>query len=129
MGKLDIKNDVTLAGFNSSPDRVISGFDLMIAPSNQEPFGRTLVEAMLQHTPVLACKGAGNSEIIDDGKTGSLYAHNNIDDFVKKCTMSINDELCKSRIVKKAYIMASSKYSSDRHTESIIKIYNQLLFS
>jgi glycosyltransferase involved in cell wall biosynthesis len=127
--KLGIKNVVTFAGFNSFPDRVISGFDLMIAPSNQEPFGRTLVEAMLQRTPVLACKGAGHSEIIDDGKTGSVYAHNNIDDFVKKFAININDEVYKSKIVKNAYIMATSKYSSDRHTEGIIKIYNQLLYS
>ena len=61
---------------------IIAGFDLMVAPSNIEPFGRTLVEAMLQKTPVIAAKGGGHSEIIQHGLNGLLYNHNDVDDFI-----------------------------------------------
>jgi glycosyltransferase involved in cell wall biosynthesis len=37
-----------------------------------EPFGRVIVEGMLAQTPVVATRGGGPSEIIDDGRTGFL---------------------------------------------------------
>ena len=124
--KLGINNIVTFAGFNSEPNRVISAFDLMIAPSDREPFGRTLVEAMIQKTPVLAAKGGGHSEIINNGITGRLYDHCNIDDFVSQCDLYVNNDKSTHKIINEANAIANLKYSSHRHAESIIHIYQQL---
>jgi len=124
--KLGMNNIVTFIGFSSEPSRVISSFDLMIAPSNQEPFGRTIVEAMIQNTPVLAAKGGGHSEIIDNGVTGRLYDHDNIDSFISQCDSYINDKKSTYRIINKANTIANPKYSSHRHAESIIQVYQQL---
>jgi len=125
--KLGINNIVTFAGFNSEPNRVISAFDLMIAPSNQEPFGRTLIEAMIQKTAVLAARGGGHSEIIDNGVTGRLYDHDNIDSFMNQCDLYFNDEKSKYKIINTANTMAILKYSSGRHVKSVTQIYKKLL--
>ena len=125
--KLSIKNAVTFAGFNSEPSRVISAFDLMIAPSNQEPFGRTLVEAMIQKTPILAAKGGGHSEIIDNGVTGRLYNHHDTDDFIDQCSICLNNNRPEIEIVNQANTIAFSQYSSHRHAKNIIQIYQKLL--
>ena len=127
--KLGMNNIVTFVGFSSEPNRVISSFDLMIAPSNQEPFGRTIVEAMIQNTPVLAAKGGGHSEIIDNGVTGRLYDHDNIDSFISQCDSYINDKKSTYRIINKANTIANPKYSSHRHAESIIQVYQQLFIA
>jgi len=119
---------ITFTGFNSEPSRVISAFDLMIAPSNHEPFGRTLVEAMIQKTPVLAAYGGGHSEIINAGVTGKLYHHNDVDDFINQCDNYLNNSSTKHRIINKAYDTASLKYSSYGHSRNIVKIYKQLSF-
>jgi len=124
--KLEINNIVTFTGFNSEPNRVISAFDLMIAPSDREPFGRTLVEAMIQKTPVLAAKGGGHSEIINNGITGRLYDHCNIDNFVSQCDLYVNNDKSTHKIINEANAIANLKYSSHRHAESIIHIYQQL---
>ena len=129
VNNLEIKDIVTFAGFNSDPSKVISAFDLMIAPSNQEPFGRTLVEAMIQKTFVLAARGGGHSEIIDNEVTGRLYDHNDISSFISKCNMCINDNESKYRIINKANTVAILKYSSHEHAKSIVNIYHKLLSS
>jgi glycosyltransferase involved in cell wall biosynthesis len=125
--KLEVKNHISFVGFNSDPDRVISAFDLMIAPSNREPFGRTLVESMIQNTPVLAARGGGHSEIINHGVTGRLYDHNNIDDFISQCDAYFNDCSSKYEIVSKANTIASLKYSSHLHIKSITQLYQKLV--
>ena len=124
--KLEVKNIVTFAGFNSEPDRVISAFDLMIAPSNKEPFGRTLVEAMIQKTPILAARGGGHSEIINNEVTGRLYDHNNVDDFIDKCEIFFNNSESNYEIINKANDTAYIKYSAHKHAENIIQIYKNL---
>lgn len=127
--ELELENFVTFTGFNSEPSRVISAFDLMLAPSNQEPFGRTIVEAMIQKTPVLAACGGGHSEIINDGLTGRLYVHNDINSFIIQCDAYFSDSATKYEIVNQANAVATLKYSSHTHAKNIINIYYQLLFS
>ena len=125
--KLGINNIVTYTGFNPEPNRIISAIDLMIAPSDREPFGRTLVEAMIQKTPVLAARGGGHSEIIENGVTGRLYNHNKIDDFTSQLDMYINDNNSTCEITNKANITANIKYDSYQHAKSVIQIYQQLV--
>ena len=50
----------------------IAGLDVLVAPAVREAFGRTLVEAMLCGTPVVAADDGGHREIIRHGKTGLL---------------------------------------------------------
>ena len=124
--KLEINTWVTFAGFNSEPSRVISALDLMIAPSNKEPFGRTIIEAMIQKTPVIAAKGGGHIETVKHRETGWLYSHGDIQDFIAKLKEILNEQKMADNIVQRAYIHAHSKYSSTRHVEKMISIYNQL---
>ena len=98
----------------------------MIAPSSTEPFGRTLVEAMIQNTPVLASRGGAHSEIIDNGVTGRMYDHNNINDFIDQFDLYINDR-AKCKIVKTAHNVATLRYSSCQHARHIVDIYQQLI--
>jgi starch synthase len=47
-------------------------FDVLVAPSLQEPFGTVLSEAMAVGTPVVATRVGGLAEVVDDGVTGLL---------------------------------------------------------
>src|SRR3546814_14386086 len=46
--------------------------DALIVTAVEEPFGRTLIEAMLLRTPVVAANSGGNPEAIRHGETGLL---------------------------------------------------------
>ena len=48
--------------------------DILLLPSEQEPFGRALIEAMALGVPVLATNVGGPTEIVQDGREGYLLA-------------------------------------------------------
>jgi glycosyltransferase involved in cell wall biosynthesis len=53
---------------------VMRHFDVLVAPSHQEPFGTVLAEAMAAGTPVVATRVGGLAEVVADGVTGRLVA-------------------------------------------------------
>ena len=53
---------------------VMRHFDVLVAPSRQEPFGTVLAEAMAAGTPVVATRVGGLAEVVADGVTGRLVA-------------------------------------------------------
>ena len=63
-----------LMGFRHPVALHMAGCDLHAVTAVDEPFGRSLIEAMLLGTPVIAVASGGNIEAIDDGVTGCLVA-------------------------------------------------------
>jgi glycosyltransferase involved in cell wall biosynthesis len=61
-----------LPGFRQPAEANIACLDLLLAPAPREPFGRTLVEAIVLGTPVVATRGAGHSEILGAWGGGEL---------------------------------------------------------
>jgi glycosyltransferase involved in cell wall biosynthesis len=52
-----------LAGFRLPPEANLAALDLLLMPALDEPFGRTLVEALLLGVPYVAANDAGHAEI------------------------------------------------------------------
>jgi len=50
----------------------VRALDILLLPSEEEPFGRALIEAMALGVPVLATNVGGPPEIIEDGREGYL---------------------------------------------------------
>lgn len=61
-----------LMGFRQPVAPQLAGCDVHAVTAVEEPFGRSLIEAMLLGTPVVAVASGGNIEAIDDGVTGCL---------------------------------------------------------
>lgn len=123
----DMLAQVTFTGFSDNPEKIIAGLDLLVAASTVDAFGRSLVEAMLQETPVLAASAGGHREIVTDGETGLLFSPNDIEDFTSKlCYLRNNAEL-RSKIAKAAAQSAQLRYSVCSHRDEIISIYRKVL--
>ncbi|MBK0391275.1 glycosyltransferase family 4 protein [Ramlibacter algicola] len=65
---------VRLLGWVDPIEAALSDADLLVSSAREEPFGRTLVEAMMLGLPVLATRCGGPEEIVEDGVTGLLVA-------------------------------------------------------
>ena len=105
----------------------IAGMDVLIAPAVSEAFGRTLVEAMLCGTPVVAADDGGHREIIQHGKTGLLVEADSPVAFADAvCELLEKPEMARS-IAATAKVEALKNYSVEAHVERIQSIYEAVL--
>ena len=69
---LGVHERVHFLGFVADVRPLVRALDVLVLPSLQEPFGRSIIEAMALGTPVIASKVGGIPEVLDDGDDGLL---------------------------------------------------------
>jgi glycosyltransferase involved in cell wall biosynthesis len=67
-----VEGRVHLPGYKSPITDYLAASEFLVHPSDNEPFGRVLIEAMAQSKPVVAFRTGGIPEIITHKKTGYL---------------------------------------------------------
>ncbi len=68
---------VRFLGHRGDVPKLMKAVDAMVHPSiDPEPFGRTLVEAMLAGVPVIATNAGAAPDILEGGRAGTLVAPN-----------------------------------------------------
>ncbi len=123
-----VSDHIIFTGFINNPNRLISSLDLLVAPSRVDAFGRTIVEAMLQKTPVLAAKSGGHLNIISEGVNGMFYDPAIKGDFIKEFSTMIRNRNV-SVLSNEAYHFAQDNFSSTQHLNNMLLVYNHLLIS
>jgi glycosyltransferase involved in cell wall biosynthesis len=79
--KLGITNRAHFAGFQNDVLPYLKAVDVVVhCSTSPEPFGRVIVEAQLAGKPVVATRGGGPSEIIEDRVTGILVRRNDAEE-------------------------------------------------
>jgi glycosyltransferase involved in cell wall biosynthesis len=64
---------VDFTGFRKDVAQLISSLDILVhASTTGEPFGQVIVQGMAAARPVVATRGGGVPEIVEEGKTGLL---------------------------------------------------------
>ncbi|ODN65382.1 putative glycosyltransferase EpsD [Methylophaga muralis] len=72
ISELGLEDRVFVMGTRSPIEPYIAACDALISTAENEGLGRTLIEAMLLETPVIATANGGHTEIIIDGVNGRL---------------------------------------------------------
>jgi glycosyltransferase involved in cell wall biosynthesis len=72
---LGLRERVRLLGFRDDVPALMRAMDVIVhASTAPEPFGRVVVEGMLAGRPVVASASGGVLEILEDARTGFLFA-------------------------------------------------------
>jgi glycosyltransferase involved in cell wall biosynthesis len=69
---LGLSDRVVFTGFRSDIPEIMAGLDIIIVPSENEPFGMVTVEAMAMGKPVIGTLSGATPEIIQHGLNGLL---------------------------------------------------------
>lgn len=82
---LNIQDHVHFKGFidNELVPEAFSKMDVACFPSRRDSFGVAAVEAMACGVPVIASDASGFTEVMDDGKTGTIVPKDDIDSLAK----------------------------------------------
>lgn len=125
--ELGVASHIRLMGFRYPPERWLAACDLLVVTAVDEPFGRTLIEAMLAGTPVVAARSGGNVEAIAHGEDGLLVEPDDPDAFAEAVLRLLDDqELCRA-VAGRARRRALGRFGLDRHARAIEAIYRELL--
>ncbi|WP_186758578.1 glycosyltransferase family 4 protein [Echinicola salinicaeni] len=118
-----IDDDLVCYLGNLEPDRgkkLLGGSKALLHPINfEEPFGLSVIEAMMCGTPVIAFDRGSMRELIKDGKTG--YLVQNVEDAVEKVGLidNISPEYCRAHAIE--------KFSINEMVENYILAYRKVL--
>ena len=125
--ELGISNRIHLMGFRSPVDNYMCAVDALLVPAVNEPFGRTLIEAMLLGTPVVATDHGGNPEAIDNGRTGFLVRPDSAETFVEPLLALMRNSTTWKSISSAARSNAESKYGMHQHVSSVTELYERMV--
>lgn len=106
---------------------VLAGCDVLVVPAVNEGFGRTLVEAMLVGTPVVASRSGAHSEIIEDGVTGLLVEPDQPKAFASAVGRLLDDPPLANELAATAQAVAQERYSAAKHARTVESVYARLL--
>ena len=124
--ELGVAKEVRLMGFRYPPETWMAASDLLLVTAVDEPFGRTLIEAMLFGTPVIAAASGGNLEAIEAGRNGFLVAPDDIAGFARRARGAARRRAALGS-VSGARGGRDARFGLDRHAEAIMAIYDQML--
>ena len=82
-------NIVRLLGYRTDLEHVVPAVDVVVSCSKREGLPLNIVEAMLCKKPVVASINRGNSELVEDGKSGFLLEPEDVNGFAD-CLIRIN---------------------------------------
>jgi len=114
-----------LMGFRTPGHEWLGGCDVLLVPAVEEPLGRTLVEAMLVGTPVVATTSGGNSEALADG-CGVLVEDFEAETMARSALELLEDEPRRTAMTQHARRSAKERFSRDRHVSQVMEVYRDL---
>ena len=125
--ELGVGDIVRPMGFRYPPEPWMAGSDILFVASVREPFGRTLIEAMLQKTLVVAVDSGGNPEALVDRVTGHLVPVDDAEAAAVRLAEAINDPGTTRNIVERARTDALSRFGMQRHVQAIMQVYDEVM--
>lgn len=121
----DVAGSVHMMGYRSPGVDWIAAVDLLLVTAVSEPLGRTLVEAMLVETPVIATDSGGNPEAILEG-LGKLVVPDNANAMATTALETLSDGNATAAMTARARESAKSRFSEATHVAKISQIYRNL---
>lgn len=126
ISELGLEDRVFVMGTRSPIEPYIAACDALISTAENEGLGRTLIEAMLLETPVVATADGGHTEIITDGVNGRLVPLGDTKAMLQAIVEVINNPGKTDKMLEHAKKTAMSKYSLTSHVNEVLHLYKSL---
>ena len=121
--RLGVASRVRFLGHREDVAMLMQAVDVVVHPSiDPEPFGLTLVEAMLAATPVIASRAGAAAEILDDGLVGTLVPPGDASALAAALAQCRDRPQAADRQVAAARLRAQREYGAERFRAGIQEV-------
>jgi L-malate glycosyltransferase len=121
--RLGLGHRVVFTGERGDIPAVLAALDVLLVPSVEEPFGRTVAEAMAAGTPVIATTVGGPPEIIEDTLTGLLAPPGEPDQWARAITSVLDDPEGAHAMSERVRAVALARFDEHLHAERMLEIF------
>lgn len=122
-----LDGSVRQMGFRSPGSYWLGGCDVLMIPAFGEPFGRTLIEAMLVGTPIVATASGGNIEALRDGSLGVLTPPDDAPGLASGVRRLIERPDRATAYVEAARRDARARFGEGKHAQLMMAVYDEML--
>jgi glycosyltransferase involved in cell wall biosynthesis len=125
--QLGLDDAVRFLGERDDVPEIMHALDLCLVPSWDEPFGRTVVEAMAVGTPVIATSVGGPGEIIEEGRTGFLVEPRSPELLAARALELLQDDELRSAVGRDARSAVTARFAGTQHVDAVLRLYRELV--
>jgi glycosyltransferase involved in cell wall biosynthesis len=123
-GSLQLSEHIVFTGFRRDVPRLIEAMDVVVHASQRpEPFGRVLLEAMAMGKPLVATRGGGPLEIVQEGVTGFLVELANPDEMSRAILTLLTDRELAGEFGKRGKERVDRMFSGAGTTRQVEELY------
>jgi glycosyltransferase involved in cell wall biosynthesis len=127
VGALRLEDRVSWLGEREDVPELIGALDVLLAPSLQEPFGRTLIEAMALGVPVIATDVGGPPEIVRDGREGLLVPPARASAWAAAIGTLARDPQLRAHMGAAGRRRVEESFTLARHAAAMLDVYEHAL--
>ena len=128
---LNNKNKIIFTGAISNVENIIKIMDIGVLMTTSETHGEgisnVILEFMAMGKPVIASKGGGTAEIIDNNKSGFLINPGDIEDLKSHINILLKDKKLSIRMGLHGKGIIETKFNYTRMIENFISVYKSEL--
>ncbi len=127
VANLGLTDRVSFLGFRNDVAQLMQKVDCIVHASTEaEPFGRVIVEGMLAQRPVIATRGGGAAEIIEDGESGLLVRPGDVAELVSAINRVLSEPEKAARMAMRGYARARTHFSEERMLCETEKYFHEI---
>jgi glycosyltransferase involved in cell wall biosynthesis len=124
---LEVEDAVLFLGERDDVPSILAASDIALVPSWEEPFGRSVVEAMAMKRAVVATNVGGPCEIITHGKDGMLLPPHDPElwtDAVRRLTV---EPETRRDMGSAARARVTEAFRIESHVDALLDVYERVL--
>jgi glycosyltransferase involved in cell wall biosynthesis len=118
--ELGVEAAVEFLGEREDVPKILRALDLVLVPSWEEPFGRSVIEAMATGTPVIATNVGGPAEIVTDGVEGILLPPRQPDRWAETAASLLEEPDRLRAMATSGRQKAVAHFGRDKHVQAVM---------
>jgi glycosyltransferase involved in cell wall biosynthesis len=125
--ELGVADAVSFVGERDDVPEVVAALDIALVPSWEEPFGRSVIEAMAMKVPVAATSVGGPADVIRDNVDGLLLPPHEPARWAAALEPLADDAQLRGEIGMRARERVAGRYGVDRFARRVVDAYAEAL--
>jgi glycosyltransferase involved in cell wall biosynthesis len=117
-------NVLRVLGYRDDVPDLMAASDILVSCSENEPFGRVLVEASAAGLPVVSTNSGAKSEIIEAGVNGVLIPPGDASSIAEACAVLLYDPALRERLSQRARVLAAERFDVKRTASELASLFH-----